>query len=99
MSERGSSGSAVEVLVTEHCDPCRQCLALWQSLCRELGIPCTPVDISTPVGTRLGRSARLSTLPAVFIRGELVAVGVQSRHQALALLVATGCLDNHRGPQ
>lgn len=89
----------VEVLVTERCDPCRQCLLVWRALCRDVGIPCEIVDIASPAGRSLSRGTRLSTLPAVFIRGELVAVGVQSRAEAVALLAATGCLDPDADPE
>ena len=75
------------LLVRADCPSCRDARAVWQEAAAEKGVPLQCVDAEAdPEGRRLAQRVGLRTYPAVVIDGELKAVGVQSRAQALALL-------------
>lgn len=76
----------VELLVTSNSEPCRKAVDIWQSVCDGRGHTLEVIDEHSPEGKRAMASLELKALPAVLIGGRLVAVGVQSREQALHLL-------------
>lgn len=94
MSHGEQHQAVVEMLVTDDCPPCREGSSTWQALCAELGVPFRCHDAASAAALQLTGGAVLTTLPAVFIKRRFVAVGVQTRPQAVALLVATGCLEH-----
>ncbi len=51
------------------------------------------IEDESPEGQRALTRLRLRALPAVLLNGRLVAVGVQTRNQALELLRAAGNAD------
>jgi hypothetical protein len=80
----------VELLVTRDSSSCRKAENLWRSICKNESLTFTVIEDASPEGqsalTRLG----LRALPAVLLDERLVAVGVQTRDQALELLRAAG---------
>jgi len=66
--------------------PCDRACALWRQLCEEHRITLVVHDMSRGEGAEISRRLRLKAVPAVLINGELMAVGVQSRDEASALL-------------
>lgn len=95
MSHGEQQQAIIDMLVTDDCPPCREGASTWRELCRELGLPFRCHDATSRAALELTGGTVLATLPAVFIKGRLVAVGVQTRAQAVALLIATGCLEGH----
>lgn len=77
----------VWLLVIADCPSCREAEGVWRTATAERTAGFQVADARTdPEGRRLAEGLRLRTFPAVIIDGELKAVGVQSRAQALALL-------------
>jgi len=76
----------VELLVTTNSEPCRKAIDIWQAVCDGHGHALEVIDEHSPEGKRTMAHLDLKALPAVLIAGRLVAVGVQSREQALHLL-------------
>lgn len=76
----------VELLVARWYEPCRQAEAVWRAVVAEQGDTLNVLDIDAPEGQALMARHKLKAIPAVFINGELVAVGVQDRPHALELL-------------
>ncbi|HKJ76627.1 MAG TPA: thioredoxin family protein [Gammaproteobacteria bacterium] len=75
------------LLVRADCPTCVDARAVWRQAAAEKGVRFHCVDAEDdPEGRRLAERAGLRTFPAVIIDGQLKAVGVQSRAQALALL-------------
>jgi hypothetical protein len=84
----------VELLVTRDSWPCRKAENLWRSICENETLTFTVIDDTSPEGRGALARLGLRALPAVLLDGRLVAVGVQTRDQALALLRAAGHADS-----
>lgn len=76
----------VKMLVVDGCSSCEEAQALWRDLASEKGFAFSVVDRAELEAADLVRNLKLNTYPALFINGELRAVGVQDRSEALALL-------------
>lgn len=75
------------LLVRADCPTCREARSVWQQAAADKGVPFQCVDAEAdPTGRQLAQRHGLRTYPAVVIDDRLMAVGVQSRAQALALL-------------
>jgi len=78
----------VELLVTRDSPSCRKAGNLWRSICETKNLTLRVLEDTSPEGQRVLTRLELHALPAVLLDGRLVAVGVQSRDQALELLRA-----------
>lgn len=76
----------VQLVVSVDCPPCRIAEAVWGRTCADQGIACERVDLGSRDGRQLCEALELRTVPAVVINGKLVAVGVQTVEEVLALL-------------
>ncbi|MDA8389313.1 MAG: thioredoxin family protein [Gammaproteobacteria bacterium] len=76
----------VRLLVSQWCPVCPQAEAVWAEVAKRHPIDYRVLDIAKPEGRTLVAGLRIRTVPAVVIDGGLKAVGVQSMHDALALL-------------
>jgi len=78
----------VELLVTRDSSSCRKAENLWRSICEKKDLNLRVLEDASPEGQRAIAHLGLGALPAVLLNGRLVAVGVQTRDQALELLRA-----------
>ena len=76
----------VELLLSAHSAPCRKAQAVWESVCDEHRLILELVDVEASEGAERFADLDLAVLPALLFDGELVAVGVQDRAQAVELL-------------
>lgn len=76
----------VQLLVSEWCASCHQAERIWSEVAQERDFDYQVVDMAQPEGKALVSQLRLKTIPALLIDGELKAIGVQSRPEALALV-------------
>lgn len=76
----------VQLLVSEWCASCHQAERIWGEVAQERDFDYQVVDMAQPEGKALVSQLRLKTIPALVIDGELKAIGVQSRGEALALV-------------
>lgn len=76
----------VQLLVSEWCASCHQAEKVWSEVAAERDFDYQVVDMAQPEGKALVSEMRLKTIPALVIDGELKAVGVQSKPEALALV-------------
>ncbi len=84
----------VALLVTRDSSSCRKAENLWRSICENENLTLRVIEDESPEGRRALTRLGLRALPAVLLNGRLVAVGVQTRDQALELLRAA----EHAGP-
>ncbi len=80
----------VELLVTRDSSSCRKAENLWRSICENKKLTLRVIEDASPEGQRALTRLGLRALPAVLLDERLVAVGVQTRGQALGLLRAAG---------
>ena len=80
----------VELLVTRSSPSCREAENLWRSICEYENLTLRVIEDASPQGQRALIRLGLRALPAVLLNGRLVAVGVQTRDQALELLRVAG---------
>jgi hypothetical protein len=80
----------VELLVTRDSSSCRKAEILWRSICENKNLTLRVLEDDSPEGQRVLTRLALRALPAVLLDGRLVAVGVQTRDQALELMRAAG---------
>ena len=80
----------VELLVTRDSSSCRKAEILWRSICENNNFTLRVLEDDSPEGQRVLTRLELRALPAVLLEGRLVAVGVQTRDQALELVRAAG---------
>jgi hypothetical protein len=80
----------VELLVTRDSSSCRKAEILWRSICENENLTLRVLEDGSPEGQHVLTRLELHALPAVLLDGRLVAVGVQTRDQALELLRAAG---------
>ncbi len=80
----------VELLVTRDSSSCRKAEILWRSICENENLTLRVLEDDSPEGQRVLTRLELRALPAVLLDGRLVAVGVQTRDQALELMRAAG---------
>lgn len=76
----------VELLVSEWCASCHQAEKIWREVAEARDFEFAVVDMGQPEGKALVSRLRLKTIPALVVDGELKAIGVQSRAEALALV-------------
>jgi len=76
----------VQLLVSETCAPCDQAKKVWREVASDLNLDFEVVDLEDPQGRELAERLKLKTIPAVVVDGDLVAIGVQSREEACALV-------------
>ena len=76
----------VELLLSPHSAPCRKARTVWESICDEHRLVLELVDVDASEGAERFADLDLAVLPALLFDGELVAVGVQDRTQAVELL-------------
>jgi hypothetical protein len=80
----------VELLVTRNSPSCRKAENLWRSIREYENLTLRVIEDTSPEGQRALTRLGLRALPAVLLNGRLVAVGVQTRDQALELLRVAG---------
>ena len=78
----------VQLLVADWSSACGRAQQIWQSVAQERHVELCVVDVDQPDGQALMRHLKLKTIPAVLINGQLVAIGVQSREAAHAIISA-----------
>ncbi|MHB8347196.1 MAG: thioredoxin family protein [Acidiferrobacterales bacterium] len=78
----------VQLLVSDWCASCHQAEKVWREVSEEREFDFDVVDMGQSEGKELVSQLRLKTIPALVVDGKLVAVGVQSRSQALAIVGA-----------
>lgn len=76
----------VQLLVSEWCVSCHQAEKVWRDVAEERAIEFEVVDMGQPEGRDLVSRLRLKSVPSLLIDGELKAVGVQTREQALKMV-------------
>ncbi len=76
----------VQLLVSETCAPCDQAEKVWREVASDLNLDFAVVDLEDPQGRELAERLKLKIIPAVVVDGDLVAIGVQSREEACALV-------------
>ena len=76
----------VQLLVSEWCASCHQAEKVWRDVAEERAIEFAVVDMGQPEGRELVSRLRLKSVPSLLVDGELKAVGVQTREQALTLV-------------
>ncbi len=84
----------VELLVTRDSPSCRKAENLWRSMCENENLTLRVIKDASPEGQRALTRLGLRVLPAILLDGRLIAVGVQTRNQALELLRAAGNADS-----
>lgn len=77
----------IELLVSGTCPFCREAESVWRPIAAELGHEFSVVDIALPEAAEQVKHLKLQTVPALLIDGVLRAVGVQSRKEALMLVL------------
>ncbi len=78
----------VQLLVSDWCASCHQAEKVWREVAEERDFDFAVVDIGQPEGRDLVSQLRLKTIPALVVDARLVALGVQSRQQALEIVAA-----------
>ena len=78
----------VQLLVSDWCASCHQAEKVWREVSEEREFEFDVVDMGQSEGKELVSRLRLKTIPALVVDGKLVAIGVQSRQQALAIVGA-----------
>ncbi|MCB1549866.1 MAG: thioredoxin family protein [Hyphomicrobiaceae bacterium] len=76
----------VLLLVSEWCAPCRAAEAVWQKVAERREITFQVLDMAQPEARAVAQQHALRSVPAVVIDDKLMAVGVQTLNQALALV-------------
>ncbi|MHB8455230.1 MAG: thioredoxin family protein [Acidiferrobacterales bacterium] len=76
----------IQLLVSDWCASCHQAEKVWREVAEERAFDFAVVDIGQPEGRELVSQLRLKTIPALVVDGRLVALGVQSRQQALEIV-------------
>ncbi len=78
----------VQLLVSDWCTSCHQAEKVWREVSEEREFEFDVVDMGQPEGRELVSRLRLKTIPALVVDGTLIAIGVQTRQQALAIVAA-----------
>lgn len=76
----------VQLLVSEWCTSCHDAERIWREVAEERDFDFEVLDMGQPEGRELATRLRLRSVPSTVVDGELRAVGVQSRQEALALV-------------
>lgn len=76
----------VQLLVSEWCASCHQAERVWREVAEERAIDFAVVDMGQPEGKALVSALRLKTIPSLIIDGQLKAIGVQTKAEALGLV-------------
>lgn len=76
----------MQLLVSERCASCHQTERIWREAAEERDFEFEVLDMGQPEGRELATRPHLRSVPSTVIDGELRAVGVQSRQEALALV-------------
>ncbi|MGA7800634.1 MAG: thioredoxin family protein [Gammaproteobacteria bacterium] len=76
----------VQLLVSEWCASCHQAERIWREVAQEHDFDFQVVDMGQPEGRELVSRLRLKTIPSLVIDGELKAIGVQSKGEALEMV-------------
>lgn len=76
----------VQLLVADWSPACDRAQQVWQTVAQERQVELSVVDVDQPEGQTLMEQLQLKTIPAVLIDGQLVAIGVQSREAAQAII-------------
>ena len=76
----------VELLVSDWCQSCHLAERVWREVAEERDIEFAVVDMGQLEGRALASRLHLKSVPSTVIDGELKAVGVQTKEQALALI-------------
>lgn len=76
----------VQLLVADWSPACSRAQQVWQTVAQERQVELSVVDVDQPEGQTLMEHLQLKTIPAVLIDGQLVAIGVQSREAARAII-------------
>lgn len=76
----------VQLLVADWSPACGRAQQVWQTVAQERQVELSVVDVDQPEGQTLMEQLQLKTIPAVLIDGQLVAIGVQSREAAQAII-------------
>lgn len=82
----GKVGHKVQLLVSEWCTPCRAAEAVWQQVAARRDVDFEVLDMAQPEARAVAQQHALRSVPAVVINNRLMAVGVQTLDQALALV-------------
>ncbi len=78
----------VQLLVSEWCAPCHQAEKIWREVSEEREFEFGVVDLGQPEGKELASRLRIKTIPALVVDNNLVALGVQTKQQALDIVAA-----------
>lgn len=78
----------VQLLVSDWCASCHQAEKVWREVSEERDFDFGVVDMGQPEGKELVSRLRLKTIPALVVDDKLVAIGVQSKQQALDIVAA-----------
>ena len=76
----------VELLVADWSTSCRRAETIWREIAQDCGVDLDVIDVDQPQGQALMQQLQLKTIPALLIDGRLVAIGVQSRQAAQAII-------------
>lgn len=76
----------IQLLVSDESPPCEQARSVWTAVCAMEGFELHIVNIHRREGEAIAKRLRLSSVPALVINGNLVAVGVQTAEQAQTIL-------------
>ena len=82
----------ITLLVSAPCSACQRAESVWREVAKSNAAVFELQDVDTATGDSLRNQHRLNTVPAVFIDGTLVAIGVQSINEA-SIIIAS--IDNH----
>ncbi len=78
----------VQLLVSDWCASCHQAEKVWREVSEEREFEFEVVDMGQSEGKELVSRLRLKTIPALVVDGKLVAIGLQSKQQALIIVGA-----------
>jgi thioredoxin-like negative regulator of GroEL len=78
------------LFVSQAFGPCREAERVWQTVAAQTSCALTVIDVNSTEGHDLAERLRVTVVPAIAADGRLLAIGVQSPEEALALIGAGG---------
>jgi hypothetical protein len=78
----------LQLVVAAWSPPCQRAEQIWRAVAKGHGLELCIVDSDQPDGQALMQRLQFATIPALLIDGRLIAVGVQSEHEAHAIVEA-----------
>ena len=76
----------VQLLVADWCSSCQRALEIWRTVCARHGMRLEVIDLESSAGEQFALTHHLKIMPVLLIDDHPRAIGVQTEHDAEALV-------------